>query len=93
VAEHNVVKAEKLPVREHWAILIFDTYYSDDGWSEREGGGNTPHPYVRYYAYDTEAEWKAELAALFFKDPSRKDVRAMRGVQPVPLNISINVGA
>lgn len=92
MSEHSVTKPEKLPKGEHWAILIFDTYYSDDGWSEAEGGGSQPHPYVRYYAYDTEEEWRTELDRLFRQEPGRKDVRALPRVKPVSLSVGLSIG-
>lgn len=92
MAERNVNTAEKLPEGQHWVILQFDQYYSDDGYSESEGGGNYAHHFVHYYAYDTEEEWKRELHRLFKKEPGRKDIRALTGVKPVPLTIGLNIG-
>jgi len=55
----KVEKPESMPSVRHWAILLFETkVYNDSGWSEREGGGSTPHVHPSYYAFTDRAEWQ-----------------------------------
>ena len=50
-SEYEVLEDKKKPTGPHYGAVIFDTYYTDGGYSAAEGGGSYPRPYARYYAF------------------------------------------
>lgn len=49
---------EEMPKTDHWAIVEFDSYMSDDGYPE---DGQHSHPMTNYYAFTSEGLWQAEV--------------------------------
>lgn len=61
--DYEVRDPKQVPRTSHYAACIFDTYYTDGGYSAAEGGGPSPVPFLRYYAFpnkDALEQWIGE---------------------------------
>ncbi len=63
--EYEVCDASQTPKASHYAACIFDTYYTDGGYSVAMNGSSSCRSYVRYYAFpskDVLEQWVGEAS-------------------------------
>lgn len=89
---HNVADIPTSNV--HWAIVYDESVHiPGDERSRTHPGHGYPertHSYTVYVAFESEEDWKKQIAALESQSPRRTQYRAFR-VQPVSVKVNIDV--